>query len=74
MEFLKGIVADYAKVKNSTYERYSGVGSLGTLVSNYDLMTEMRHCGLREQLELPSIYYELAEKDAVSDIKGMGAY
>lgn len=71
MEFLKGIAADYAKVKASTYKRYSGVGSLEKLASVYDIMTEMRHCGLREHLGLPSVYYELAVRDAVSDIKGM---
>lgn len=69
MEFLKGIAADYAKVKAKVYERYSGIGSLGRLGSIFDLMTEMRHCGLREQLELPSVYYELAVRDGVSDIK-----
>ncbi len=62
MEFLKGIAVDYAKVKANVYERYSGIGSLGRLASIYDLMTEMRHCGLREQLELPSVYYELDGK------------
>lgn len=71
MEFLKGIAADYAKVKVSVYERYSGIRSLGKLASIYDIMTEMRHCGLREQLELPSVYYELAVRDGVSDIKSM---
>ncbi len=71
MEFLKGIASDYAKVKASVYERYSGIGSLGRLASIYDIMTEMRHCGLREQLELPSVYYELAVRDGVRDIKGM---
>lgn len=70
MEFLRGIATDYAKVKASVYERYSGIGSLGRLASVYDLMTEMRHCGLREQLGLPSVYYELAVRDGVSDIKG----
>jgi len=70
MEFLKGIAVDYAKVKASVYEKYSGIGSLGKLASVYDLMTEMRHCGLREQLELPSVYYELAVRDGISDIKG----
>ena len=29
----------------------------------------MRHCGLREQLNLPAVYYELAIADAVADIK-----
>ena len=70
MEFLKGIATDYARVKSNVYERYSGIGSLGRLASIYDIMTEMRHCGLREQLELPSVYYELAVRDGISDIKG----
>lgn len=70
MEFLRGIAADYARVKGNVYERYSGPGGLGRLASIYDIMTEMRHCGLREQLKLPSVYYELAVRDAVSDIKG----
>ena len=72
MEFLKGIAADYARVKASVYERYSGIGSLGRLASVYDIMTEMRHSGLREQLELPSVYYELAVRDGVRDIKEIG--
>ncbi len=69
MEFLTGIAADYAKVKANVYERYSGVGSLGRLASVYDIMTEMRHCGLREQLDLPSVYFELAVRDGITDIK-----
>lgn len=71
MDFLRGIAEDYAKVKGSVYERYSGINSLGQLASIYDIMTQMRHCGLREQLGLPSVYYELAVRDAVTDIKGM---
>lgn len=71
MDFLGGIAADYAKVKGSVYERYSGVAGLGQLASVYDIMTQMRHSGLREQLGLPSVYYELAVRDAVTDIKGM---
>lgn len=71
MDFLRGIAGDYAKVKLGVYERYSGIASLGRLASLYDIMTQMRHCGLREQLDLPSVYYELAVRDAVSDIKGM---
>lgn len=71
MDFLEGIAGDYGKVKRSVYERYSGIGSLGQLASLYDIMTQMRHSGLREQLGLPSVYYELAVRDAVSDIKGM---
>lgn len=70
MEFLRGIAADYAKVKSNVYERYSGIRSFCRLNLVYDIMTEMRHCGLREQLGLPSVYYELAVRDGIRDIKG----
>lgn len=69
MEFLKGIAVDYCKVKNYIYGKYSGVKSLGRLTPVYSILNEMRHCGLREQLNLPSVYYELAIADAVTDIK-----
>ncbi|MDE7268303.1 MAG: transposase [Lachnospiraceae bacterium] len=69
MEFLKGIAADYCKVKNYIYKRYSGIGSLDKLTPVYSILNEMRHCGLREQLNLPVVYYELAIADAVTDIK-----
>jgi len=69
MAFLKGIALDYRKVKNCVYERYSGIRSLGRLTPVYDILTEMRHCGLRGQLDLPVVYYELAIADAVADIK-----
>lgn len=71
MDFLRGIAGDYVKVKRGVYERYSGIANLGQLASIYDIMTQMRHCGLREQLGMPSVYYELAVRDAVTDIKGM---
>lgn len=70
MDFLKGIASDYCKVKNCVYERYSGIKSLDRLTPVYDILSEMRHCGLREQLGLPVVYYELAIADAVADIKG----
>lgn len=70
MEFLRDIAVDYGKVKKATYERFSGVRSLKKLASVFDIMTEMRRCGLREQLNLPSAYYEVAVKEAVENIKG----
>ncbi len=69
MEFLRGIALDYSKVKNYVYGRYSGVKSLNMLTPVYSILNEMRHCGLREQLNLPAVYYELAIADAVTDIK-----
>lgn len=70
MDFLKGIAIDYCKVKNYTYQKYSGIKSLNKLTPVYSILNEMRYCGLREQLNLPVVYYELAIADAVADIKG----
>ena len=68
MEFLRGIALDYSKVKNYVYGKYSGIKSLNNLTPVYSILNEMRHCGLREQLNLPAVYYELAVADAVTDI------
>ncbi len=69
MAFLRGIAADCCKVRNYVYGRYSGIGSVNNLTPVYGILNEMRHCGLREQLNLPAVYYELAIADAVTDIK-----
>lgn len=68
--FLNGIASDYCKVKNYIYQRYSGIKSLDRLTPVYSILNEMRRCGLREQMNLPVVYYELAIADAVADIKG----
>lgn len=69
MAFLRGIAADYCKVKNYVYGRYSGIKNLNNLTPVYNILNEMRGCGLREQLNLPVVYYELAIADAVTNIK-----
>ncbi|MCM1183202.1 MAG: transposase [Roseburia sp.] len=69
MAFLRGIASDYGKVKNYVYGKYSGIKSLDSLTPVYGILNEMRYCGLREQLNLPAVYYELAIADAVADIK-----
>ncbi len=71
MESLRGIARDYCKVKNYVYGRYSGVANVNRLTPVYTVLNEMRHCGLRQQLGLPAVYYELAVSEAVGDIKGM---
>lgn len=71
MEFLKGIALDYSKVKNYTYNRYSGIKSLGRLTPVFDIMSEVRHSGIRTRLGLPSAYFDPAIIEAVADIKGM---
>lgn len=69
MDFLRGIAVDYCKVKNYVYGKYSGVKNIKNLTPVYNILNEMRHCGLREQLDLPVVYYELAIADAVTNIK-----
>lgn len=69
LSFLYGIAEDYAKVRNAVYQRYSGIRHVNQLTPVYGILNEMRSCGLREQLNLPVVYYELAVADAVSDIK-----
>lgn len=69
MTFLRGIGTDCCKVRNYVYGKYAGVKSLNNLTPVYNILNEMRHCGLREQLNLPAVYYELAIADAVTNIK-----
>lgn len=69
MDFLKGIALDYSKVRNYVYGKYAGVHRVDSLTPVYGILNEMRHCGLREQLNFPAVYYELAVTDAVADIK-----
>lgn len=71
MDFLRGIAEDYGKVKEYTYKRYSGIKSLGRLTPVYEIMGEIRHSGIRTELNLPSTYFDPAIVDAVADIKGM---
>lgn len=71
MDFLRGIAADYAKVKTAVYERYSGIRNMNRLTPVYTVQKEMRACGLRKQLNLPVVYYELAVTEAVGNIKAM---
>ena len=69
MEFLRWLVGAYAKVKKTTYERYGGIGSLGKLTPGYTVLNEMRFSGMRQELGIPAVYYELAILDALTAIK-----
>ncbi len=69
MTFLKGIAVDCCKVRNYVYGKYAGIRNINNLTPVYNILNEMRSCGLREQLNLPVVYYELAIADAVANIK-----
>lgn len=66
---LREIAADCNKVRNYVYQRFGGIGSLEKLYPGYTVQNEMTRCGLREQLGLPSVYFNLAVFDALADIK-----
>lgn len=69
MQKLREIAADYGKVKNYVYARYGGTASLSKLYPGYTVQNEMTACGLRNDLEMPSVYFYLAVFDALGEIK-----
>ncbi|MBO6178265.1 MAG: transposase [Selenomonadaceae bacterium] len=70
IDFLRWLTVVYAKVKKTVYERYGGIGSLGKLKPGYTVLNEMRASGMRQELGMPVVYYELAVLDALTVIKG----
>ncbi len=69
MKKLQEIAKDYSKVKNYVYMRFGGVGSLKKIYPGYTVQNEMTRSGLREQLNMPSVYFHRAVFDALGDIK-----
>lgn len=70
IDYLRFLALSYGRVKNYVYSRYFGIRNVGRLTPYYDIMSEMRRCGLREQIGIPVTYYDAAIADAVGDIKG----
>lgn len=69
MEKLLEIAEDYRRVKNYVYIHYGGIASLPKLYPGYTIQNEMTASGLRERMEMPSVYFYLALFDALADIK-----
>lgn len=69
MKKLQEIANDYNKVKNYVYKRFGGIKSLAKIYPGYTVQNEMTSSGLREQLNMPSVYFYLAIFDALGDIK-----
>lgn len=69
MEKLQEIARDYRRVKNYIYQCYGGVKSLSKIYPGYTVQNEMTKSGLRESLELPSVYFYLAIFEALGEIK-----
>ncbi len=70
MQKLLVIAEDYAKVKEYVYQRYGGIRGLSKLYPGYTVQNEMIKTGLREKMELPFVYFNMAVFDALSDLKG----
>lgn len=69
MAKLQEIAGDCRTVKNFVYERYGGICSIGKIYPGYSVQNEMTKSGLRERLNLPSVYFYLSIFDALGDIK-----
>ena len=69
MKKLLEVAEDYRQVKNYVYGRFGGIGSLSKLYPGYTVQNEMTASGLREQLQMPSVYFYLAIFDALGEIK-----
>lgn len=69
MQKLLEIAEDYRVIRNEVYQRYGGIKSLGKLYPGFTVQKEMAKTGLREQRKMPSVYFNLAVLDAVSDVK-----
>ena len=66
---LQEIAGKYQKVKNVIYERYGSIRGLEKLIELNAIQKELLQTGIREELKIPSIYYQMAAKEAISDIR-----
>lgn len=70
MEKLLEIASDYNHIKNETYARYGGVRSISKLYPGFTIQKELKDSGLKERLQLPSVYYNVAVLEAAGDLRG----
>lgn len=69
MDKLREIAEKYNVVRNYVYKRYGGVGSISKITPGYAVGREMNNSGFRQQINIPSVYYERAVYDALTDIR-----
>lgn len=69
MDKLQDIARDYGKVKEYVFQRYGGIKGLPKIYPGYTVQNEMNRSGFRDQLGLPSVYFNLAVFDALRDIR-----
>lgn len=69
MDRLLDIARGCMAVRNDIFQRYGGIKSLGKIYPGYTVQNEMTASGLRERLNLPSVYFYPAVFDALREIK-----
>ena len=74
MAKLQEIARDCREVRNYVYDKYGGIRGLPKISPGYAAQNEMTKCGLRERLNLPSVYFYLSIFDALGDIKSQWAH
>jgi len=69
MAVLQEIAEKYRKVKNYVYSRYGSSKYISELSPGYRLSKEMNDSDIRQQIGIPSKYFEKAKFDALADMK-----
>lgn len=74
MDRLLDIAHDCMVVSNYVYQRYGGIKSLYKIYPGYTVQNEMTASGLREKLNLPTVYFYPAIFNALREIKTQWAH
>ncbi len=74
MERLLDLAKSCMVVCNYVYQRYGGIKSLSKLYPGYTVQNEMTASGLREKLNLPTVYFYPAVFNALREIKTQWAH
>lgn len=74
MEKLLDIAKDCMTVSNYVFQRYGGIKSLYKIYPGYTVQNEMTASGLREKLNLPTVYFYPAVFNALREIKTQWAH
>lgn len=74
MDRLLDIAHDCMIVCNYVYQKYGGIKSLDKIYPGYTVQNEMTASGLRERLNLPTVYFYPAVFNALREIKTQWAH
>lgn len=74
MERLLDIAQSCMIVSNYVFQKYGGIKSLDKIYPGYTVQNEMTASGLREKLNLPSVYFYPAVFNALREIKTQWAH